>query len=138
MVYFWLGLVIVLGMIEVATVNLVTIWFVLSGIISLLLSLFVNNFAIQFGVFVIFGVLFMALIRKYLEPKMVKNEKTNLDRIVGMKGVVTEEKGSDNILEVKVDGKKWSAISNELLKKGELVKILKIKGVKLEVERWKE
>ena len=138
MVYFWLGLVIVLGMIEVVTVNLVTIWFVLSGIISLLLSLFIDNFVIQFGAFVIFGVLFMALIRKYFEPKMGKNEKTNLDRIIGMKGVVTEEKGSDNVLEVKVDGKKWSAVSNELLKKGELVKILKIKGVKLEVERWKE
>ena len=37
--------------------------------------------------------------------------------------------------EVLVDGKKWSAISNEPIKKGEKVKILKIEGVKLQVKR---
>ncbi len=139
MVYFWLCLVIVLGVFEAVTVNLVSIWFVLSGIVALLLSLVVKSFVIQFGVFVVLGVLFMILIKKYLEPKvMVKKEKTNLDRIIGMKGVVTEDIDEIDGGEVKVDGKKWSAFSKNTLKKGEYVKILKMRGVKLDVERWKE
>ncbi len=137
MVYFWLILVIILGLIEAVTVNLVSIWFVLSGIITLILSLFIDNFVIQFGVFVILGVIFMILIRKYLASKIVTKEKTNLDRIIGMKGVVTEDIDGLNG-EVKVDGKKWSAYSKETLEKGQIVKILKIKGVKVEVKRWEE
>ena len=139
MVYVWLVLVIVLGLIEIMTVNLVSIWFVLSGILALITSLITDKFFIQFAVFVIFGTLFMVLIRKYLEPKIMKEKvSTNIDRVIGMKGVVTETIEEDGLGEVKVDGKKWSATSKQSLKKGEYVKVLKIKSVKLEVERWEE
>lgn len=139
MVYFWLCLVVVLGIFEAVTVNLVSIWFVISGIVSLFLSLFIDSFAIQFGVFVVLGIILMVLIKRYLEPKVVgRKEKTNLDRIIGMKGVVTEEINDVNVGEVKVDGKKWSAISKVPLKKGECVRVLGMKGVKIEVERWEE
>ncbi len=139
MVYVWLVLVIVLGLIEIMTVNLVSIWFVLSGILALITSLITDKFFIQFAVFVIFGTLFMVLIRKYLEPKIMKEKvSTNIDRVIGMKGVVTETIEEEGLGEVKVDGKKWSATSKQSLKKGEYVKVLKIKSVKLEVERWEE
>ena len=65
----------------------------------------------------------------------VSNEKTNFDRIIGMRGVVTEDIDDLVIGEVMVDGKKWSAISDSPIKKGEKVKIVKIEGVKLVVER---
>lgn len=80
----------------------------------------------------------MATTRDILQKKLIKNEKTNLDRVVGMKGIITEEITENNIGEVKVDGKKWSAVSKHPIKKGEFVKILKINGVKLEVESWEE
>lgn len=138
MFYFWLGVIVVLGIIEALTISLVSIWFIASGLVALLLSFIVDNFMIQFAVFVLLGVILMLLTRKSLEEKLVKKEKTNLDRIVGMKGVVTEEINEMNVGEVKVDGKKWSAISPDKLEVGEKVKILKIKGVKVEVERWEE
>ena len=81
----------------------------------------------------------MILTKKNMEKRLLKNkEKTNLDRIIGMKGIVTEEIKKMDIGEVKVDGKRWSAISNKNLPKGSTVKVLKIKGVKLEVEEWEE
>ena len=139
MVYFWLILVVLLGIIEAVTVNLVSIWFVLSGIMALIVSLFVKSFAIQFGVFVIFGVIFMVVIKRYLEEKLVHHkEKTNLDRIIGMKGIVTEDIDDGHVGGVMVDGKRWSGVSDECFKKGEYVKILKMNGVKLEVKRWEE
>ena len=62
-----------------------------------------------------------------------KNVATNLDRVVGMIGIVTEDITNNEIGEVKVDGKRWSAISNSEIKKGEYIKVEKINGVKLVV-----
>lgn len=138
MFYFWLCLIIFLGFIEAITINLVSIWFIVSGLLALLLSFVTDNFVIQFGVFVIIGILLMLTTRKGLEKKLVRKEKTNLDRIIGMKGVVTEHIDDLKIGEVRVDGKHWSATSKTPLEKGEVVKILKINGVKIEVERWEE
>ena len=128
----------ILGIIESLTINLVSIWFVISGIFALITSFIFDNFLIQFAIFVVLGVILMLLTRNILEEKLLKKEKTNLDRIIGMKGVVTEDIEEMNIGEIKVDGKRWSATSNTTLKVGEKVKILKINGVKVEVERWEE
>lgn len=134
----WLGIIIFLSFIEISTVNIVSVWFVASGIISLILSFFVNSFYIQFLVFGIVGIILMLttrpIIMKYLHPKEIK---TNLDRVIGMTGIVTEEIKRNVIGEVKVDGKRWSAIANELIKVGEEVKIVEIDGVKLIVEKEK-
>ena len=91
MFYFWTGLIILLAIIEASTVNLVSIWFIISGLLALILSFITDNFVIQFAVFVVVGVISMLTTRKTLEQKLVKKEKTNLDRIIGMKGVVTEK-----------------------------------------------
>ncbi len=81
----------------------------------------------------------MLLTKENIEKKLLKRkEKTNLDRVIGMKGIVTEEIKKMEVGEVKVDGKKWSAISSKNLPKGSTVKVLKMKGVKLEVEEWEE
>ena len=135
MFYIWLVIIIVLGIIEAMTVNLVSIWFIISGLFALITSFIFDNFLIQFAIFVVLGVLLLITTRDILEKKLVSKEKTNLDRIIGMRGVVTEDIGDLVIGEVLVDGKKWSAIANEPIKKGEKVKILKIEGVKLVVER---
>lgn len=139
MFYFWLELVVFLGILEAVTVNLVSIWFVISGLVSLILSFFVDSFFVQFAVFVILGVVLMLMTKKSLEEKLIKKRvKTNFDRVIGMKGVVTEDIDELVVGEVKVDGKKWSAISSEKIGVGEMVKVLNIKGVKLEVKRWEE
>lgn len=137
-VWIWLGIIIILSIWEAATVGLVSIWFIASAIISLILTLFNVDFIICFGVFVILGVILMLTTRKYLlKIFKVKNVKTNIDRIIGMKGVVTNI--IDNLnYEVKVDGKVWSAYSNEELKINDYVKILEINSVKLKIEKWSD
>lgn len=138
MFWFWLGLILFLGLIEGMTINLVSIWFILSGLLALILSFIIDNFVIQFGVFVIVGIILMLTTRKTLEEKLVKKEKTNLDRVIGMKALVTENIEENSIGEVKVYGLKWSAVSDTNHKKGDYVKVLKIDGVKLKVESWEE
>lgn len=135
MFYVWLVLAIVLGLIEAFTVNLVSIWFVISSILAMITSMFTDNLYIQIGVFVIIGILLMPLSKKIYNKIKKNNVSTNIDRIIGMTGVVTEDITKDTIGEVKVDGKRWSAYSSDNINKGEVVKVVKINSVKLYVER---
>lgn len=140
MVSFWLFTVIILIVIEGLTAGLTTIWFVFSGLISLLLaSLDIANFEIQFAVFVVMGMLALLITRPLLKKIItVKKENTNLDRIIGMKGIVTKKIEVNQIGEVKVDGKLWSAYADEEIDVDSIVKVLQIKGVKIEVEKENE
>ena len=131
----WLVTAIVLAIIEAATVNLVTIWFIASSLVSLLLAYLGVSTYIQIAVFVLLGVVLLVLTRKPLEKLLKKTkQKTNADRVLDMTGIVTEEITEEKPGEVKVDGKKWTAISTKTIKEGSKVKILKIDGVKLIVE----
>ncbi len=134
----WLVTAIVLAIIEAATINLVTIWFIASALVSLLLAYLGVKTPIQIAVFVLLGVVLLILTKKPLEKLLKKTkQKTNADRVLDMTGIVTEDIEEDKPGEVKVDGKKWTAISKQSIKEGSKVKILKIDGVKLVVEEEK-
>ena len=135
MVYWamWLVIVVLLAIIEASTVNLVSIWFVISGLIAMIVSLFTDIFYIQFGVFVLVGILLLLLTKPFIKKMLKEKEiKLNLERIIGMEGVVTEEISKNKIGEVKVDGKLWSAVSSVK------IPVDSIEGVKLVVEKVKE
>lgn len=134
--YVWLILVLVLSIIEITTINLTTLWFIISGIVALVLSFFVTNELILLSVFIAGGVILLITTKPILKKYMkVKNVPTNLDRIIGLVGTVTEDITNGDIGEVKVDGKRWSAVSKEDLLTGEKVIVKKIDGVKLVVRR---
>lgn len=141
MTYVWLVAIIILGFIEAITEGIVSIWFVISGLLALIVSLFTDVFLIQFAIFVIVGIILMittrASVSKYLKVNPVR---TNLDRVIGMKGIVTEDIKKDKYGEVRVDGKRWTAYSKDdkVIKKDEFVEILNIDGNKLAVKKIKE
>ena len=136
---FWVIMILLLAVIEVITINLVTIWFVASALIALIVSFFVDNFTVQFSIFVILGIIFLITTKKTLDRLVkVKQSKTNLDRIVGMDGVVVEDISKNKIGAVKVDGKVWSATSNKKISAGSIVKVLEINSTKLKVEKIEE
>ena len=133
---YWLIIILILSFVEIITINLVTIWFVASAGIALLVSLVVDSYYIQFLVFGICGLVIMILTRPLLKKLISKDkEKTNLDRVIGMEGVCTEEISRNKVGEVKVDGKKWSAISSSKINVGDEVIITAIDGVKLKVKK---
>ena len=125
MTFTWLVLFIVLVFIELVTVNLVTIWFAFGSLVSFFVSLFFDNTSLQVGIFVV--VSFIALLLTKNIVNKVKNKQiipTNLDRVIGKIGIVTETISPLKIGEVKVDGKRWSAVSDTEIKLNEKVKIL--------------
>ena len=59
MFYVWLTIVVLLTIVEAMTVNLTTIWFVVSGLVAIGLSFVTDIFLIQFGVFVCLGIVLL-------------------------------------------------------------------------------
>lgn len=135
----WMIVFIVLICLELTTVNLVSIWFAIGALFAFILSLFVSNTTWQIATFV--SVSFISLLLTKDSVKKLRGNKviaTNLDRVIGQIGVVTEEVNKLEPGEVKVDGKRWSAVSNHKIKVGSKVEILSIDGVKLNVKEVKE
>lgn len=135
----WLILFVILLVIELFTVNLVSIWFAVGALAAGLVSYFMDNMMIQIAVFIIVSAISLLLTNKFVEK--LRNGKivpTNLDRVIGKIGIVTEEITKLEPGEVKVDGKRWSAISTKKIKVGRKVEILSIDGVKLHVKEVEE
>lgn len=134
----WTAVIIVFGVFEAVTVQLVSIWFVIGAIAALVASLFGANFIIQIVIFVVVSVLALVitrpLVKKYIHPK---KQPTNADKVLKQIGIVVEDINNLNATgQVKVDGKIWTArtIDNSLISKDKKVIIEKIEGVKLIVK----
>ena len=138
MFYAWLAVVICLAILEMSTVSLVSIWFVLSGLLAMITSTITDNITIQIAVFVIFGLIFMLLTKKFVKKAVPEKIKTNLDRIIGMTGIVTEKITKNHPGEVKVDGKRWTAVATSTIDIDTPVVILEINSTKLTVKRMEE
>lgn len=132
----WLVIFIVLVIIELITINLVTIWFAIAAVFTLLVDIITRNTMLEIIVFIVSSFLLLLLTKPLIKKiKVKKVEATNLDMVINKIGIVTEDINQDKIGKVKVLGKRWSAYSSTEIKKDERVKILSIDGVKLKVEK---
>lgn len=139
MVGIWLIAFLVLLFIEMITVNLVTIWFAIGSLAALITTMITDNTTIQIGVFIVVSVIAL-LVTKPIVKKLRKRKiiPTNLDRVIGKEGVVTKDISKNSYGEVKVGGSVWTATSKEKIEKDSQIRVLKIEGVKLVVEKIEE
>lgn len=139
MIQLWFILALAFIIIELATVNLVTIWFALGAIGALITANITTNIMIQILVFVVVSIVSL-LATKPIVKKLRKRkiEPTNLDRVIGKTGIVTKEITKNSYGEVKVNGSIWTAKSEKKIKEKSQVKVLSIEGVRLLVEEIKE
>ena len=138
MFYVWLAIAVVLAIVEMSTINLVSIWYIISSIIAMIVSLFTDSIVIQVAVFVLGGTLLLILTKDAIKKILPEKTKTNIDRIVGMEGIVTERITKKTPGVVKVDGKYWTAVSEETLPTDTTVEILEINSTKLKVKRMED
>ena len=89
---FWLILVIVLSIIELVTVNLLTIWFCFSGIVALILSFYIDNVAVVATIFALLGIFLLFTTRPILKNYLPTQKKVKrLEKLVGRTGIVTKD-----------------------------------------------
>ena len=135
--FVWLGLVILFLIAEGATVSLVSLWFAAGAVVAMFAALLGAGAWLQTGLFlVVSGALLLMLrpiVRRYLVPKITP---TNVDRLVGSTGLVTE--AIDNVTasgQVKLGAMEWTARSTtgEDIPQGTLIRVDRIEGVKVYV-----
>ena len=131
----WFILMVVFLVAEVATVGLVSVWFAVGALAATVTALLGGQLWLQAVVFAVVSGVFLALLRpfakKIFQPKLTK---TNVDAIVGSRGVVLEE--INNLApggRVKLDAMEWSARSTggDVIPAGTVVCVDRVEGVKL-------
>ncbi len=139
-VYFWLILMIIFIIFELATMGLTTIWFALGSLVALAVAAVSGPVWLQIIVFVVVSVITLFGVRNIATDFFNKNrEQTNAQGLIGKKGIVTED--ISNIYatgQVTVAGQEWTARAVDdsvTYEKGEMVVIRAISGVKLMVEK---
>ncbi len=139
MVYIWLGVFILTIIIEACTFELVSVWFSIASVFCIIFSFipglpFYGEIIIFVGVSALCLLLLRPVANKALKRKI---SKSNIDEIIGKKGIIIKETSSLNKGEVKINDTIWTSLpynENIVIKEGEIVEVVAISGNKLFVK----
>lgn len=138
-VFVWIGIAIVLAIIEGATLGLTTIWFTVGAACSAIVALCDGALWLQICVFIAVSVILLIFTRPILLKKLnIGHEKNNVDQYIGKKGIVIEEVLPFKGGRIKMQSLEWAAVGQDpeySFPVGEEVKVVKIEGVKAIIER---
>ncbi len=142
-IIFWLVLLIVFLVVEMATLGLTSIWFAGGALVAMVTALLHGPVALQIILFFLVSIVFLCFTRpvamRYFNHDRVR---TNVEGLIGRQGIVVDE--IDNLRakgQVTVGGQEWSARSvedNRKIPQGAVVTIMAINGVKLIVRQEPE
>ncbi|SEK59583.1 Membrane protein implicated in regulation of membrane protease activity [Ruminococcus sp. YRD2003] len=139
-VIIWAILVIAFVIAEVATVQLVSVWFAAGALVTMILVFFFDIPIIgQVGIFIGSSALFLALTMPFIIAKRKKKGyiPTNSELEVGRVARVIEEINTDNGTgRVRVGGVDWSAVSadDSVIPADTVVTVTAVNGAKLTVK----
>lgn len=134
MVVLW-GIVLIVAIIaEIATVQLVSIWFAVASLVSLCLASLGAHLWAQVAVFVAVAALLLIFTKPFVKSIQGEHSRTNVDINIGSTAVVTEEiNNSRSTGRATVAGVSWMArsIDGSEIPKDSIVIIEDIDGAKL-------
>lgn len=131
----WIAAMVLFGIVEGATVSLVSIWFAFGALMAMLVSLVTENILVQGAVMILStGISLFALrplAKKFFTPRL---SKTNVESVPGQEGYVL--KAIDNRAatgSVKLGAMEWTARSTggAVIPEGTLVRVDRVEGVKV-------
>lgn len=142
-VLFWLAVMVIMLVIEIATLGLTSIWFAGGALVAFILAMLNVPFLFQLVVFLIVSLVLVIFTRpvavKYFNKDRVK---TNVESMIDRQAIVVSEVDNlQSIGRVTVGGQEWSARTVEegiVLPVGTVVIVKAVSGVKLIVEERKE
>ena len=131
----WLVLMVVFLIAEAVTVATISLWFAAGALVALLVSLLGLQVWLQVVLFLLVSGILLAclrpMVKRHFTPKLTR---TNVDAIVGTRGMVTAE--IDNVCaagQVKLNGMEWTARSTtgQIIPAGTLIRVDRVEGVKV-------
>lgn len=140
----WLVIATFFAIIEIVSTTFYMLWFAIGAVFASICALLGLNLYLQGSCFLLVSLALVIFTRPLVNSFIKEKEqdvKTNVEKLVGQVALVLEEINPEygNGL-VKIGGDTWSAISSEKVKisKGSQVRVLRIEGVKVIVERIEE
>ena len=132
----WLGILIVLLLIEIFTLGLTTIWFAGGALLAFVAAELGAPLPVQIVLFLVVSLVLLIFTRPVaLKYFNAKRTKTNSEGLIGKQAVVTQAIDNlDGVGEVTVNGLVWTARTEDFsgsIEKGKTVTIIAIDGVKL-------
>ena len=139
----WLGLFILLLVIEIITVGLTTIWFAAGALAALAANVLGADLIIQIIIFLAVSVVLLIFTRPWAEKHLNrKRVRTNYEREIGKVIRITEKVDNlDQTGKSVVDGQEWTVRSrndSDIFEAGALTRVVAVSGVKLIVEKCEE
>ncbi|HIZ13987.1 MAG TPA: NfeD family protein [Candidatus Mediterraneibacter stercorigallinarum] len=139
----WLGLFIILIVIELFTVGLTTIWFAGGALTAMIAGIFGADILAQILIFLAVSCVLLIFTRpwamKHLNQKRVRtNYESEIGKIIKLTEKVDNRNQTGKSI---VDGQEWTVRSKddrEILEEGTLAKVIAVSGVKLIVEKYEE
>jgi membrane protein implicated in regulation of membrane protease activity len=135
MPWFWLGIAVIMTIVEGMTMGLTTVWLAIAALVCMILAFFIPSVTLQIIVFLILSIAMLVFTRPFAVKKLkLGRERTNADRLVGMKGIVQKQVKWDEPGQVKVGGQIWTArpeAAECVFELDQEVRILRIEGVTL-------
>ena len=135
----WLGVLILMILLELATMGLTTIWFAGGALAAFIAALCGASLLVELGLFLVVSFLllfaFRPLAMRYVNSRTVK---TNVESLAGKTARVTEEINNEMGQGTAVlNGQEWTARSADdtVIPAGSLVVVDAVSGVKLLVHK---
>jgi len=128
----WVGLTILLALIEVFTLGLTTVWFALAALVMVFLSFLPIPITFQILIFLAISAALLFFTRPIALKKLkIGKVKTNVDSLIGMHALVTRKISEFEKGEVKLNGQFWTARAenNFEILEGTKCEVVRIEGV---------
>lgn len=135
----WIMITLLLTIIEFLTINITATWFIFGAIIALILNNYKVNFAVQVISFVAVGLFLHIFVQPRVEQKIFKRRMKYFNHgIINQKGKVVMNILPNRGGEVLIEGKRWPAVSDSLIRRGDEIKVKRTDGLTLIVEKTKK
>ncbi|MGL4589354.1 MAG: NfeD family protein [Mycoplasmatales bacterium] len=140
MIYIIIALV--FAILEIFTTGIFAIFIAFGFLVAGLVSFFTDNYFIIFVVGFLASCLSIACLRSYFVEKMHKQNKvinTGSDELIGKTTFLVEDTDDEFNSEIKINGVIWRVDTLGIkLKKGTKVRVVKLRGSHLKVEKVEE
>lgn len=134
--YLWLGLIVLVIIIDIETSNILLSWISIAFIGAFFIGSAGNGLGVQVAFSALASIPLLLLgnqvSRKYIHTK-IKPVKMGPENLVGMK-IHAEEDFTEELLQ-NINGVFWKIVSDEPVSKGESLRITGLTGNKLHVEK---
>ena len=135
LVYVWVAVAIIMGILEAITLGLTTILFIGGALVALIVAICGGPLWLQIVLFLVVSVILLMFTRpivtKYFNKRVTK---TNIDAAIGKKvKVIVQIDNDENTGYVSYNGVEWMARSESgaVIPKDTMVEIVAVEGVKL-------